>query len=250
MHCAPPKPAEIIVGLLIPPACREEVLGDLHERCTSRRQYISDALGTVPLVIMSRIRRTADPAVLLMEAFVLYLSFIGAAWYQDRAFLYEQRGFLRLAIPAAVALLALILEDAYARPGKRSPLKPIRGPLLGLGAAFLSQAVLSTGNRPLAVPAWIVLYGGAMGLLLASAIRILFPPVAERPLGAGGPAFWLKQAAEPARIPPAVLGMFKGRGAIMAVALLMAWLGGTILVKPLIVAAALLLVVYELSKRG
>jgi hypothetical protein len=78
------KTAEAIVAGFVPPASREEVLGDLHERYRSPRQYGVDALCTVPLVILSRIRRTADPQMLLIQAFALYVSFLGAA-YLDAA---------------------------------------------------------------------------------------------------------------------------------------------------------------------
>jgi hypothetical protein len=89
MGSGPSKTAEAIVGTLIPPVCREEVLGDLHERYISPRKYVLEALRTIPLVIVSRIRRTADPQVLLMQAFAWYVSFLGAAWLRDRAFLNE-----------------------------------------------------------------------------------------------------------------------------------------------------------------
>jgi hypothetical protein len=209
MGATPPKAATVIIGLLIPPACREEVLGDLHERDTSHGQYIWDALSTVPLVIMSRVRRTADPLLVLMQAFVLYLSFVGAAWYHDQTFLHEQSGLLRLALPSAVALAGIILEEAYAMPGKRYPLKPLRGPIFGLTAAFLTQAD---------VPLWIMLYGSGLSLLLTTAVRLLFPPVGEHPLGANVPAHWLKQTAEPVKISPVVAGV------ILAVALLAVWI--------------------------
>ena len=107
MHHGPSKAAEAIVALLVPPACREEVLGDLHERYISSGQYGLDAVRTIPLVIISRIRRTADPQVLLMQAFALYASFLGAAWLKDRTFLSDQWGLLRLAIPAGMAMLGL-----------------------------------------------------------------------------------------------------------------------------------------------
>ena len=140
MKPAPPKVIEAVVGLLIPPACREHMLGDLHERYTSLQQYIADAVSAVPCVILSRIRRTTTPQVLLMEAFALYASFLAATWQFDgMPFLYEQRGFLRLAIPTVVALVGLMLGDAYASPGKRSPLKPILEAALGVAFAFLSQ---------------------------------------------------------------------------------------------------------------
>jgi hypothetical protein len=34
---------EALVGLLTPPACRDHVLGDLHERYSSPAQYLVDA---------------------------------------------------------------------------------------------------------------------------------------------------------------------------------------------------------------
>src|SRR5437016_2809889 len=46
MCSGPSKAAEAIVAVFVPPACREEVLGDLHERYSSPRQYALDALRT------------------------------------------------------------------------------------------------------------------------------------------------------------------------------------------------------------
>src|SRR5437764_2769754 len=120
---APPPFLERLVGLIVPPACREEVVGDLHERYASLPQYIAEALVTVPLVIVSRIRRTTDFQVLLMEAFAAFLAFWGAARLIDAAFLEDRLAWLRLASPAATALAAMVLEDAYARPGRRAPMK-------------------------------------------------------------------------------------------------------------------------------
>jgi hypothetical protein len=196
MSSSPSKTAEAIVAVFLPPACREEVLGDLHERYISPRQYGWDALCTIPLVIMSRIRRTADPQVLLMQALSLYLSFLGAARLNDRAFLSEQWGLLRLAIPAVMAMLGLILEDAYARPGRRSPLKLARGPVLGVGLALASQGIFRISNPDLALPIWITLYGCTIALLLSSAVRMLFPPASGQLRGVNVPADWLKRSSE------------------------------------------------------
>ncbi len=193
MPSGPSKAAEAIVAILLPPACREEVLGDLHERSRSRLQYAADALSTVPLVILSRIRRTADPQVLLIQAFALYASFLTAGWFKDASLLQAQWGLLRLAIPPGMALLGLILEDAYATPGHRSPLRLLRGPLLGFGLAVGSQVVFRAGKSDLAIPPWIMIYGSAMSLLLTSAVRLLFPPVTDRLQGVNAPALWLKQ---------------------------------------------------------
>jgi len=119
MRAGPSKIAEAIVAFFVPPACREEIVGDLHERYSSPWQYARDALVTVPLVISSRIRRTTDAHVFMLQVLAIYGSFLLAAWLKDRAFLNEPWGLLRLALPAGLMLVALILEDAYAKPGWR-----------------------------------------------------------------------------------------------------------------------------------
>jgi hypothetical protein len=220
MHSGPSKTAEAIVAVFIPPACREEVLGDLHERYISPGQYGLDASRTIPLVIVSRIRRTADPQVLLMQALAWYASFLGAAWLNDRAFLSEPWGLPRLAIPAAMAMLGLTLEDAYAKPGPRSPLDLARGPLLGVGLALASQGMFRIGNPTLAVPTWIMLYGCAIGLLLSCAVRMLFPPATDRLQGAKVPADWLKQSGGPPGSPEAGMRAVQGVAAVVVTLLL------------------------------
>jgi len=193
MASGPSKSAEAIVAILVPPACREEVLGDLHERYRSHSQYAFEAWITVPLVILSRVRRTADPQVVLIQAFVLYLSFLCAAWFKEAALLQAQWGLLRIAIPAGITLLVVMLEDAYANPGRRPPLSLVRGPVLGLAFALASQGLFWSGNPKLALGRWILLSGCAMSLLLSSAVRMLFPPATQQLHGANAPADWLKQ---------------------------------------------------------
>ena len=194
MASGPPKSAEALVAILVPPACREEVVGDLYERYRSPSQYAFDALITVPLVILSRVRRTADSQVVLIQAFALYASFLCAAWFKDPAILQAQWGLLRLAIPAGITLLVVMLEDAYASPGRRSSLRMARGPVLGLAFALFSQGLFWSGNPKLAIPRWVLLYGCAMSLLLSCAVRMLFPPATQQLHGANAPADWLKQA--------------------------------------------------------
>jgi hypothetical protein len=193
MRSGPSKFAETILAVLIPPACREEVVGDLHERYRSPAQYAIEALSTVPLVILSRIRRITDPQVLVMQAFAAYLSFLGAAELRDRALLIDQWGLLRLAIPAIMIVLGLVLEDAYAKPGKRSPLQLTRGPIVGLAFALASQAIFWNGNRDVALPPLITVYGCAMSLLLTSVVRLSFPPVTDQLQNVNVPTLWLKR---------------------------------------------------------
>jgi len=174
---APPKAIEALVAILLPPACREEVLGDLHERFISPRHYISDAVFTVPCVVASRIRRTTDLQVFAMEAFAVYVSFLCAAWqWAGRAFLGEQRGLVRLAIPTVAALIALVLRRAYAVPGRRSRWAPFLDAACGAGGAALSQAALWNIGRELVLPLWILISGGATTVLLLAALRMVLAP--------------------------------------------------------------------------
>ncbi len=179
---APPKITEAVVGFLIPPASREHVTGDLHERYISTRQYIADAMRTVPVVIVCRIRRTTDPQLLLVEAIALYMSFLFAArQLNGMSFLYRDGGFERLAIPVVTMLAALVLEDAYARPSKPSAWRTLLDVALAIGFGFLSQLLLFVWNRDLLVPNWIMISAGSTSLLVLSILRTLFPPDSRRP---------------------------------------------------------------------
>ncbi len=158
-----------LVALLLPPACREEVLGDLHERNASLAGFCVDAMRTAPHVIASRIRRIADPQLLLLHAIVLYLcyyaaGYYAAAWFESRALLLEPWGLARPAVPALLVLLVLLFEDAYAKPGPRSRLQLTRGPLIAFVVVFLAQSF----------PPRIVLFGSALGLPLTIVLRLLF----------------------------------------------------------------------------
>jgi hypothetical protein len=199
MTSVPPKRIEAVIGLLIPPACREEVLGDLYERYVGLPQYIFDAMRAVPLVILSRVRRTTDPAICLTEALALYFSFLVGSWYVNRALLAEQWGLWRLAIPVAVALSAMVLRDAYSVPGTRSRWEAVLRPLLGAACALL--IALSWRTEPL----WIVLGGGALSILLVSPLRILFPPSSDLPQVAGGPPFRQHPISDPLGLPAAIV---------------------------------------------
>ena len=252
MHSGPSKTAEAVLAVLLPPACREEVLGDLHEQYSSPTQYAFDALRTVPLVIVSRIRRTADLQVLLIQAFALYLSFVGSAWFKDEALLREPWGFLRLAIPAGTALLGLVVADAYAKPGRRS--LPGLATLFGLAFAAVSQSVLWAANPELAVPRWIMFAGCAMSLLLSSAIRMSFPSTADQLQGANEPALWLKQSGGPAGTSQGLILVLKSVVAIIAVAIASAWVADlSPPLRPRLGAAFLLIVLvvaYQVLKQS
>jgi hypothetical protein len=212
-----------MVAILIPPACREEVAGDLHERCQSPLHYCADALTTIPFVIASRIRRTSDPQIVLIQAFSLLLSFLGAAWFKDRAFLGLHSSLLRLAIPAGAALLGLILEDAYARPERRSAAGLARAPLFGIGLALLAEGAFRFFHPSLAIPGWTLSYGCAVGLILTSSIRMVLPPVTHQFRGANLPADWLKTPPPVAGYPKIGLLVIQGVAAVLGVMVVVTW---------------------------
>ncbi|HEY3939474.1 MAG TPA: hypothetical protein VGL97_18730 [Bryobacteraceae bacterium] len=173
---------EKLFRLLLPPASREHVLGDLHEKCKSPRAYLADAISVLGPVIIGRIRRTTDVQVFLMETVVVYASFSAAAWYLgEKAFLYEHSGFARLAIPVTLTAIGLLAANAYADPRKpRSLFKPLRQIGGSLAVAFLGQAILFDTRPDFAVPFGVMLWGSCTSLVLVSTLRMLFPPIDGR----------------------------------------------------------------------
>jgi hypothetical protein len=222
MQSGPPQIAEALVAILLPPACREEILGDLVERYRSPGQYVWDAAATIPLVIASRIRRTSDPQLVLMHALVLYLAFTGAAWLTDRGLLPAQWGLLRLAIPAPTGILGLLLDDAYAKPGYRSAWQLVRGPAVGIGLILFSQSVFWTGVPDFGLSRSTVFSGCAMSLLLCSAVRLMFRPE-PTVHSANAPADWLKRTGQE-RPEPNAAPARRVAGIVMAVTMVSLWI--------------------------
>jgi hypothetical protein len=178
MPAGPPKLIETFVGFCMPPACREEVLGDLHEKYTGPWQYVGLAMCVVPFLLMSRIRRTTDIFVLLTNALLIYGSFLAAVWYTDRTSLTGQWGLLRLAVPTVVNLAVLILEHAWDFQTRWA-------------SALISGAVIGIG-------VYFSLPGELASLMLVAAVEFAFSWRANLPQAAAGPALWLKQRPESA----------------------------------------------------
>jgi hypothetical protein len=92
------------------------------------------------------------------------------------SFLTGQQGYLKLAILVAIALVVLILVDAYAGRTVRMTVGPIAG--------FCAILALST-NSELALPSFrMILLGSLAGMLLVGALRLLFAPDDHRTTGA------------------------------------------------------------------
>jgi hypothetical protein len=88
------------------------------------------------VVIYSRICRTTDAVVALMEVVSMYTAFVVVAKWVDPTLISADSGLARLAIPSAVVLAVMSLADAYSDPQGRWPLKPLFAPTLGFAVAF------------------------------------------------------------------------------------------------------------------
>jgi hypothetical protein len=153
------------------------VLGDLEERYTSPLSYLVDGFSVLGPVIISRIRRTTDIQVFLMETLTIYLSFTATSWWLgERGFLFDHAGFVRLALPTSVAVVALLFCNAYSDPRRTSHIKPLLQSVGSISLGFLGQAVIFDMYANFAVPFRIMLFGSLLSVLLVSPLRVLFPP--------------------------------------------------------------------------
>jgi len=99
---APPEWLERVVLLAIPPAAHEAVAGDLWETYQNPRQYAAEAFRTVPLVVVSQMRRNLNLPALMVQASLIFICLGG---------------------PATLFLLpVLMLRDAYQPIARPCPL--------------------------------------------------------------------------------------------------------------------------------
>ena len=166
---------EDLVGWMLPPACREEVLGDLYERCGNVSQYAASAMVVTPRVIWSQIRRNTDAMVFLLTACGIGFSF--AAGSNDLPEDVNGWTLLRVAIPAVAALLVLLVRNGYAEAETRRQRAITLDVAAAMGVAWMTQAVLIFVSRSdLALPDWLPTAGAAFGWLFVIVLRALFPP--------------------------------------------------------------------------
>ena len=158
LETRPPVLIDAVVRALIPPACREHVVGDLWERYHSPWQFLLDSARTIPFVVASQIRRTSTLAGVVIHAFVLFVSVgVGA-------------GRLWPAIAAVSgALLGFVLRDAYRRVPSMTVKQVAIDLLYGAAGLLGSQAIVALVLPALLLPlpAYVVCVAGfAMILLL------------------------------------------------------------------------------------
>jgi hypothetical protein len=139
-----PELAEDLVGWLLPPACREEVLGDLWESCKNPVQYTMNALAVVPRVIFSQIRRNTDSWVFLLTACGIAYSFSSGSASPSPHLAHP---LLRLAIPSIPAILTLVIRNGYASAEERRQRAITVDIVIAIGVAALTQLMLLAAFR-------------------------------------------------------------------------------------------------------
>ncbi len=179
MPC-PSEIAEDVVGWLLPPACREEVLGDLYERYVNAAQYAANALTVAPRVIVSQIRRNTDPLIFLLTACAICYSF--AAGWSDLPRQNDPLTLTRLAIPTVAAILVLLFRNGYADAETRRRRAITFDIAAAMGLAALTQLVLLAILRPdLMLLRWCPSEGTVAGWLFVILLRAIFPPEMRTP---------------------------------------------------------------------
>jgi hypothetical protein len=104
----PPERLEWLVQILIPPAAREAVAGDLRELYRSPPQYIAMAARTIPFVLVSHIRRNANPPVLAIQGFFIACCLMAASFVPA-----SPAGWIVAVIVSVCVLSAMLLAEVY-----------------------------------------------------------------------------------------------------------------------------------------
>ncbi|HEY6927860.1 MAG TPA: hypothetical protein VI653_30570 [Steroidobacteraceae bacterium] len=146
MHPRPPALIENMVRLLVPPASREHVMGDLSERYRSSWRYLLDAFNSLPLIIASQVRRTLNIGrlgVVAVTLFFLLSANRGVTW-------------VVAALPTLLATAALILRDAYRTPSA-TPFMPTERRLAAVDVAVAAACIfLWQALACLFAPQWLL----------------------------------------------------------------------------------------------
>jgi hypothetical protein len=177
MEAGPPALMQAVVRLLIPPACREHVLGDLCERYRSRRRYAFEALTTIPFVVASRIRRTSSVGLLAIQAICVSVGFWGET----------SSGLAETAIAAVGAIIILLARDAYRGRDLEWPRTAAVDALAAVSGAVFGYVVLAGPSGLNATIALSDSFAAFDSFVLIFAVRLLstraavvVPPIRDR----------------------------------------------------------------------
>ena len=155
----PPVLLERLVLVLIPPAAREAMAGDLWERYRSPPQYAREALGALPFVIVSQARRNANLPVMGLQGVLAFGCFGGFSGYLDAV------------LPTLALLAALSLQAAYQGLNPPSPSRAaletilVAGLVLIIGVSMAHGSLSPThGGTGPAAALWALMIAGSLPL--------------------------------------------------------------------------------------
>jgi hypothetical protein len=172
MEARPHPLAERLVAWLLPPACREHVLGDLHERYVSAGQYVRDAILTVPYAIWGQVRRTTSPMSAGAQAGAVYVAFLAAGAVAGSGPAEPSLASAGAGLAALSALVVVALRDAWAGRTARAATGLSLDAALGLTAAAAVQAILQMLGARIAFAPAAVSFACAIGLPLLGGVRV------------------------------------------------------------------------------
>jgi len=184
---------ERVINQILPPSCREHVLGDLEEQFHATeggaRRYLLEALRTVPLVIFSQMRCRVGPRLLAAQALAAFTSFIAADFQAGptATFWAAGDGLIRLAIPALLLVAVLILVDTYRLPKPRPPLDSMLVASLAAAVTWLFNSLLSAAAPRLALSSVLLTFGTVNAFCLLAVLRMFLGSGSQRPAMASGP---------------------------------------------------------------
>jgi hypothetical protein len=142
-------------------------LGDLSERCASPREYLRDALRTLPFVIASRLRRSTKPLYLLMMG----MFFWWAIFYGN-----YQAHWQAATIPTVLILAVLALRDAWRAQTLQRLARTVAIDIALVAAVVLSsQAVLWFAAPALVLNRAALVIGLPLGLVILYFLRLQSP---------------------------------------------------------------------------
>jgi len=174
MEKRPPERIAKLVNMLLPPASREHVLGDLNERYGSPQQYLLDALRALPFVVASRLRRTTHPLGLILAGLFLWW----AVFWGNR-----QQSWLAALIPTLITLTALALRDVYRDATPKWSRAVAIDIAIAAAGVLLSQAVLLLIDPTLLLTRDTLLVGFPLGFVILFAVRLQSPTGFYQPPG-------------------------------------------------------------------
>ena len=172
METGPHPLAERVVARLLPPPCREHVLGDLYERNATTGRYVWDALRSVPFAVWGQVRRTTSPGLACLQGGAVYGGFLSAYGRVAPGVLQTTDGALGTLTPALTAVVVLALRDAWTGGPQRISIRALVDAPLCVAIACAAHVAVQASRTHSLVGSTVTMVAGVVSLLLLSLVRV------------------------------------------------------------------------------